>query len=89
MRPQSYRPCFYRTEKPIAEGLADFLTEKGIAVIAPSKYAAQLESSKIFAKELMWQKGIPTARYKIAETTAQVMELLVNLVFRQLLKQMV
>jgi len=77
---------FIGPEKPIAEGLADFLTEKGIAVIAPGKYASQLESSKIFAKELMWQKGIPTARYKIAETTAQVMELLSEFGFPAVIK---
>ena len=77
---------FIGPEKPIAEGLADFLTEKGIAVIAPGKYASQLESSKIFAKELMGKKGIPTARYEIAETAAQVLELLSKFGFPAVIK---
>lgn len=65
---------FVGPEKPIADGLADYLNEKGVAVIAPVKFAAQLESSKIFAKNLMQEKGIPTAAFKIAKTIPQALE---------------
>ncbi|HNS84062.1 MAG TPA: phosphoribosylamine--glycine ligase [Candidatus Cloacimonas sp.] len=65
---------FVGPEKPIADGLADYLKEKGVAVIAPVKFAAQLESSKIFAKNLMQEKGIPTAEYRIAKTIPQALE---------------
>lgn len=67
---------FIGPEQPIAEGLSDFLVEKGIAVIAPSKFAGQLETSKVFAKNLMQNKGIPTARYKVAKDSKQVLELI-------------
>jgi len=65
---------FVGPEKPIADGLADYLNEKGVAVIAPVKFAAQLESSKIFAKNLMQEKGVPTAAFKIAKTIPQALE---------------
>jgi phosphoribosylamine--glycine ligase len=53
-------------EDPLVNGIYDDLTTSipGIKVIGPSKYAAQLEGSKAFAKEFMLQYGIPTAAYK-------------------------
>ena len=56
---------FIGPEQLIEEGLSDYLREAGINVIAPSKFAAQLETSKIFAKELMQQWKIPTAKYLV------------------------
>ena len=44
-------------EKMLAEGLADELREHGISTIGPSREGAQLESSKVFAKEFM-QKAL-------------------------------
>ena len=49
-------------DDPLALGIVDLLTEQGSCVFGPSKAAARLESSKIFAKELMRKEGIPTAR---------------------------
>jgi phosphoribosylamine--glycine ligase len=49
-------------EDPLAAGLVDFLQERGIAAFGPSKAAARIESSKIFAKELMERAGVPQAR---------------------------
>jgi phosphoribosylamine---glycine ligase len=46
----------------LAAGLADLLMEAGLRVFGPTKSAARLESSKIFAKALMRHCGIPTAR---------------------------
>jgi len=50
-------------EAPLAEGVSDLLTEAGFAVFAPSKDAAQLESSKEFAKAFMDRHSIPTAKW--------------------------
>ena len=50
-------------EAPLAAGLADFLHASGIAVLGPTKNAAQLESSKIFSKDFMRRHNIPTADY--------------------------
>ncbi|MDD4310244.1 MAG: phosphoribosylamine--glycine ligase [Candidatus Cloacimonetes bacterium] len=59
---------FIGPEQPIADGLSDKLEANGIKVVAPSMFAAQLETSKIFAKELMAKKSIPTARYKVVKS---------------------
>jgi phosphoribosylamine--glycine ligase len=48
-------------EAPLAEGLADKLAAKGIPCFGPSRRAAQIESSKAFAKEVMRAAGVPTA----------------------------
>ena len=52
-------------EDPIAKGIADFLEENGIKVIAPRKNVAFLEASKIRAKEFMRKYGIPTAEFRV------------------------
>lgn len=51
-------------EQPLADGLSDCLTGAGITVFGPSKFAAQLESSKDFSKQIMLSTGIPTASYR-------------------------
>ena len=48
-------------EIPLALGIVDAFEEEGMRVFGPSRDAAQLEASKSFAKDLMKQKGIPTA----------------------------
>lgn len=48
-------------EAPLAAGLADACTAAGIPVFGPSTAAARIESSKVFAKQLMARAGIPTA----------------------------
>ncbi|WP_415935749.1 phosphoribosylamine--glycine ligase [Veillonella parvula] len=52
-------------EAPLVAGLADVLTKAGIPVFGPSKAAAQLEGSKVFAKDLMKKYNIPTAAYGV------------------------
>ena len=49
-------------ELPLVNGAADLLRAAGIAVFGPSKAAAQLEGSKTFAKEVMSDAGVPTAK---------------------------
>ena len=61
-------------EAELAEGWADVFRTHGFLVFGPSKKAAQLESSKIFAKEFMKRAGIPTARYKEVQSVSQTME---------------
>ncbi|MDP9098732.1 MAG: phosphoribosylamine--glycine ligase [Verrucomicrobiota bacterium] len=51
----------------LAAGIVDVFEEEGLRVFGPTKSAARLESSKIFAKELMRAKRIPTARAAIFE----------------------
>ncbi len=50
-------------EQPLVNGLADILRENQINVFGPNKEAAQIESSKHFAKKVMKEAGVPTARY--------------------------
>jgi phosphoribosylamine--glycine ligase len=52
-------------DDPLAAGIGDVFEAEGLRVFGPTKSAARLESSKIFAKELMRQKRIPTARAAI------------------------
>ncbi|KAF0186893.1 MAG: phosphoribosylamine--glycine ligase [Hyphomonadaceae bacterium] len=54
-------------EVALALGLADKLRAIGIATFGPSKAAAQLESSKAFAKDFMARHNIPTAKYGVFE----------------------
>ena len=51
-------------EAPLVAGLVDDLSAAGIKAFGPSKAAAQLEGSKIFAKNLMKKYGIPTAKFE-------------------------
>jgi phosphoribosylamine--glycine ligase len=53
------------SEEPLAAGLVDRLTVEGIAAFGPSRAAAQIEWSKVFAKELMARHGIPTAPFGV------------------------
>ena len=49
-------------DDPLAAGIVDLFEAEGLRVFGPRKSAARLESSKIFAKELMRKNKIPTAR---------------------------
>lgn len=50
-------------EAPLAAGVVDLFRSRGLKVFGPTKAAAQLESSKAFAKAFMQRHGIPTALY--------------------------
>jgi len=49
-------------DDPLAAGIVDLFLVEGLRIFGPSKAAARIESSKIFAKELMHKEGIPTAQ---------------------------
>ena len=52
-------------EKPLVDGIVDFLKESNIKVFGPNKAASQLEGSKTFTKTLCKENNIPTANYGI------------------------
>ncbi len=52
-------------EKPLVNGIVDFLEENNIKVFGPNKIASQLEGSKIFTKNLCEKYKIPTAKFGI------------------------
>jgi phosphoribosylamine--glycine ligase len=55
-------------ELPLSLGLADQLQRRSLAVFGPSQEAAQLETSKAYAKRFMQRHGIPTANYAACES---------------------
>jgi phosphoribosylamine--glycine ligase len=61
-------------ENLLADGIVDFLQENKILVFGPTQAAAQLESSKDFAKQRMLEAGIPTAASETFSTTAEAAE---------------
>jgi phosphoribosylamine--glycine ligase len=61
-------------EAPLARGLADRLNAEGLAVFGPTAAAAQLETSKAFAKDFMQRHGVPTARYRVCTYVEDALE---------------
>lgn len=58
-------------EAPLAAGIVDVFRAQGLAIFGPTRGAAQLESSKDFAKAFMHRHGIPTAAYQTFTDAAQ------------------
>ncbi len=65
-------------DDPLANGLVDALEQAGIPCFGPSQMAAEIESSKAFAKALMQEYGIPTARFAVFSQVAPALSYLVN-----------
>ena len=61
-------------ELPLSLGLVDELTKRGFRVFGPTQAAAQLETSKAFAKEFMQRYDIPTAAYALCTTLEEIRE---------------
>lgn len=61
-------------EQPLVDGLADALDKRGVAVFGPSRAAARLEGSKVFAKEFMKRHNIPTARHHVTDNVEDAMK---------------
>jgi phosphoribosylamine--glycine ligase len=51
-------------EQPLVAGIVDLFEAERLTIFGPTKSAARLEGSKVFAKEFMRRHGIPTARYR-------------------------
>ncbi len=58
-------------EAPLAAGIVDLFRAKGLRIFGPTQAAAQLESSKDFAKAFMHRHGIPTAKYQTFGNAAE------------------
>src|ERR1700752_826173 len=52
-------------EDPLALGIVDAFQKEGLRIFGPSKEAAQLEASKVFAKTLMRHADVPTAEFRV------------------------
>ncbi len=63
-------------ELPLILGIVDEFEKKGLKIFGPDKNAAELEGSKVFAKQFMERHKIPTAKFKVAESLEQAMEIL-------------
>ncbi len=63
-------------EVPLAMGIVDEFEGKGLKIFGPSKSAAELEGSKVFAKQFMERHKIPTARFKIVDNPDQAKKIL-------------
>ena len=55
-------------ELPLTRGVADLFAARGRLLLGPSRLAAELESSKAFAKDFMGRHGVPTARYQVCDS---------------------
>ena len=73
-------------EKPLADGLSDHLKKFKIKVFGPNKIASQLESSKIFTKELCKKFNIPTAKFGIFKNRDDANKYLNNTNFPTVIK---
>lgn len=61
-------------EAPLADGLADLLSARGQLVLGPSREAARIESSKVWAKEIMASAGVPTGRATACDTLQSALD---------------
>lgn len=52
-------------EIPLSLGIVDEFEKEGLKIFGPRKSAAEIETSKVFSKDLMQKYGIPTAQYKV------------------------
>lgn len=65
--------CVVTPDDPLALGMVDAMEAAGIPSFGPNRKAAQIEASKVFAKELMKKYGIPTAAYEVFTDPADVL----------------
>jgi phosphoribosylamine--glycine ligase len=61
-------------EAPLAAGIADYFAEHGRPLFGPTRAAAQLETSKAFAKDFMARHGVPTARYRVCRSADEALQ---------------
>ena len=73
-------------EKPLVDGLVDYLEKFNIKVFGPNKIASQLEGSKIFTKKLCQKFNIPTAKFKICFNKQEAKNFLENSSFPIVIK---
>ncbi len=77
---------FVGPEQPLSEGFVDLCQLENVRIIGPNKKAAQIESSKIFAKNLMKKYNVPTADYFIFDNFEKAKSFLKSCKYPQVLK---
>jgi len=73
-------------EVPLAEGIVDKFNQRGLKVFGPSKLAAQLESSKIWAKNFMKRSDIPSTRFEIFDDAQKAQDYVESLDYNVVVK---
>jgi phosphoribosylamine--glycine ligase (EC 6.3.4.13) len=63
-------------EVPLAMGIVDEFEKKGLKIYGPNRKAAEIEKSKVFAKEFMERHRIPTGRFRVASSSEEAMRIL-------------
>ncbi len=65
---------FVAPDDPLAAGMVDAMEAAGIRTFGPTAKAAEIESSKVFSKNLMKKYGIPTAEYEVFHAPKDVLD---------------
>ena len=73
-------------EDPLASGIVDKFNKLNLKVFGPSQAAAQLESSKIWAKNFMKRNDIPTAQFQIFDNAQKAIEYVKSIDFNVVVK---
>jgi len=73
-------------ETPLAAGIVDKFNQLGLKIFGPSKQAAQLESSKIWAKNFMKRNDIPSARFEIFDDAQKAQDYVQSLDYNVVVK---
>jgi phosphoribosylamine---glycine ligase len=73
-------------EVPLVAGVVDAFRARGLRIIGPDARAAQLEGSKVFAKNFLMQSGIPTAEYIAVDDATQARMALGRFTYPMVLK---
>ena len=73
-------------EKPLVDGLVDYLEQFNINVFGPNKIASQLEGSKIFTKKLCQKFNIPTAKFGVFQNKQDAKKFLENTKYPTVIK---
>lgn len=73
-------------EISLVNGIVDTFVQKGLKIFGPSKEASQLEGSKVFCKEFLHRRNIPTAIYKVFDKASDALDFLKKAQFTLVVK---
>jgi phosphoribosylamine--glycine ligase len=65
-------------EMPLSRGVADRFLSSGLPILGPTRAAAALECSKVFAKAFMRRHGVPTAAHEVCDTAVDALAVLAS-----------
>jgi phosphoribosylamine--glycine ligase len=65
-------------EVPLTLGIVDEFEKKGLKIFGPNKNAAEIEGSKVFAKQFMQRHRIPSAKFEVADSAEQARKILAS-----------